>query len=99
MKIRNGFVSNSSSSSFVILGVKQSDFDYEMESKLPEGIEVLYLEDSDCEYVVGSIISDDEYLEESVTTFNDLQKRAKIVADFLNIDISEVKLITGIRPC
>ena len=93
MKIRNGFVSNSSSSSFVILGVKQSD---ELES-LPEGFDCLYVEESDYEYISGIVISDDEYLDESFTTIKVLQEMAQKVADALKVDINEVGLITGTR--
>ena len=79
MKIRNGFVSNSSSSG--------------------NGIQSLYVEYSSYDYVTGIVIADDECLEESITSFAELQEMAQKVSDALKVDISEVKLITGTRPC
>jgi len=101
MKIRNGFVSNSSSSSFVILGVKQKNEFYTDDKNKDDvtGLESLYVEFDDCDYIVGTIISDDEYLEDSKTTFTELQEMAKNISEKLNVDISEVELITGTRPC
>lgn len=100
MKIRQGFVSNSSSSSFVIIGVKRSgDYDDIMENEdLGNGIDSLYVEASEYDYITGIILSDDEYLEESCTSFTQLQEMAIKVAEALKVDISEVELITGTRP-
>jgi len=96
MKIRNGFVSNSSSSSFVILGVKQhGDSD---KKNLPKGIESIYVEESDYDYVLGIVIDDDEYLEGTSTSFTELQEMAKKISEALNVDINQVELITGTRP-
>ena len=93
MKIRNGFVSNSSSSSFVILGVKTDDeMDYKEMRSL--GLNCLHI-DEGC--YTGIVISDDEYLEESFTSFKELHEMAQKVADALKVDINEVELITGTR--
>ena len=99
MKIRNGFVSNSSSSSFVILGVKRNgDFEEMENEKFPNKITSLYVEAGDYDYVTGIVLSDDEYLEESCNSFAKLQEMANQVADALKVDIDKVELITGTRP-
>lgn len=95
MKIRNGFVSNSSSSSFVIIGVKRTDEDED----LAEGMESLYVEAGEYDYITGVVLSDGEELDESTTSFAEFQKIAQKVADFLKVDINEVELISGCRPC
>jgi hypothetical protein len=100
MKIRNGFVSNSSSSSFIIVGVKNNKpLD---ESDLPKGIESLYVEGSEYDYVTGIVladVSDDgDYLEEKSISFSEINEMAEKVSTALNVDIDEVKLIMGTRP-
>lgn len=98
MKIRNGFVSNSSSSSFVVIGVKRDNEDDE--ELLEEiGLSSLYVEADSYDYITGIVITDDEYMEISNTSFLELQEMAQKVADALKVDISEVELITGTRPC
>lgn len=105
MKIRNGFVSNSSSSSFVILGVKRSfndELDYEKvdSERFDSGIRTLYVEERDCDVITGIVISDsDDYLDYYSKSINELTEMAEKVSTALNVDISEVKLITGTRPC
>lgn len=99
MKIRNGFVSNSSSSSFVILGVKKNLTEDEMEN-LPKGIRALYIEEKDFNYVVGHVFSDsDEELKETTTSLDRLNELAQYISNELNVDINEVNLITGTRYC
>ena len=88
MKIRNGFVSNSSSSSFVILGVKS---DEKMEKTISGRVHSFYLEEIG--YVSGIVVERDEYLNKS-TNFLELQKMAEEVSEALKVDISEVELIT-----
>jgi len=75
-----------------------------MYDKLPKGINALYVESlyveyRDCDYAVGSVIADNEELDNITLSFSELEEKSKKVAEFLNIDISEVKLIIGTRPC
>lgn len=100
MKIRTGFVSNSSSSSFVIIGVKRNGDSEEIEEEdFGSGIRTLYVEEKNYDYVTGVILSDGDELETSCTTFEEFQEMSQKVATALNVDIKEVKLITGCRPC
>ena len=101
MKIRDGFVSNSSSSSFVIIGVGRSgDYDEIMENEdFSDGIESLYVEEKDYDYITGIVLSDSEELETTCTTFDEFLEMSQKVATALNVDIKEVKLLTGCRPC
>jgi len=105
MKIRNGFVSNSSSSSFVVLGVKRNGDDEEIMENENFGnrIESLYIEEKDYNYVTGIILanvsSDGDYLDNKSYSFPELQEMSQKVADALKVNINEVKLVMGTRPC
>jgi len=101
MKIRNGFVSNSSSSSFVIIGVKRNgDSEEILENEdFGNNIESLWIEEKDYEFITGIVLSDGEELDTTCTTFEDFQKMAQTVADTLKVNINEVKLVTGCRSC
>ena len=104
MKIRNGFVSNSSSSSFVILGVKRSgDYDEIQNEDLGEDIESLYVECSGYDYITGIVLSrsesDCDYLEDSAVSFSELNKMAIKISEALNVNIDQVELISGTHPC
>jgi len=94
MKIRNGFVSNSSSSSFIVLGVPSN------ESIEKEGIDSLYVEGEDGDYINGYIIADydpDEGYFGEISAV-DLHEKIEFIADALSVDPDTIKLIYGARP-
>jgi hypothetical protein len=107
MKVRNGFVSNSSSSSFVVIGVRLShsklvklgwyDEDTGGETdKIPSGISIYYDEHDDG-YLVGKMLceSDEQGLGCTDLTTDEL---SDIISDVNNKLNKPVKLMMGTRP-
>jgi len=100
MKIRNGFVSNSSSSNFIIIGVRRKDdCDCGSVSHNSDELEILAIDSDEYDYVEGIVIDDAEYLDEKSISLNELQEMAKKVSTILEIDISQVELVIGTRSC
>ena len=103
MKIRTNFVSNSSSSSFVVVGVltnhKNISYDEERDKYLLNGIQCDALYDDSAGVFCGDVLADGETLPEKEFTFYDLVKKFVNTANKLNVDISELKLYIGTRGC
>ena len=106
MKTRSGFVSNSSSSSFVVVGTRIPrkelmemgwyNDDGDESEKVPDGI-AIYYDESDGGYIVGKPIvkSEDWGLSREEITYGDLQLIFGEVHDKLG---RSVKLLLGTRP-
>lgn len=96
MKIRNGFVSNSSSSSFIMIGVSSSVLKKPFDKNT--GLEELYVERKNCDYIIGNVLSDDEYLEDGDLSVDTMIEWSDKISKLLDVPASEVKLYYGIRP-
>ena len=105
MKIRSGFVSNSSSSSFVLIGARiprselcemgwYDDEDGDTTDKVPEGIKIYYDEGK---YIVGIPLAKSyDWGLENVEI--DSSKIQEIIAKVSSALGRDVKLLIGTRP-
>ena len=108
MKIRSGFVSNSSSSSFVMIGIElfEDSVTYKnLEEKFGDlyeanfnGYDFVYDEPNS---YLGKMItfSSEYYLEKAVETLTDLNHIADLMSVNLGIPRDEIKLICGEHMC
>jgi hypothetical protein len=111
MKVRRGFVSNSSSSSFVVVGVEFND---QMEKRIKNKLGVkdddslwnvledkgyLLIYDEDNPNILGIELTDasDYQLDYAEYNFEQLIKKMKEVSDFTGCE--DVRLYMGTREC
>ena len=100
MKIRNGFVSNSSSSSFIMIGVDSKLTEKQTPLSSESGLRTLYIDEyGDVEEVTGYILVDsDEYLDIGSLSIQKINQMSDELARKLNVDFSVIKLYYGTRP-
>ena len=105
MKYRNGFVSNSSSSSFVMVGCPLTKEIMEKFSITPDFIEsygfLVYVEANEYDYILGKQICsvEDDYIEDGSTTFEEINATIEELSKASSIPVSEFKIVYGTASC
>ncbi len=97
MKTRPGFVSNSSSSSFVMLGFKSTGDSHGLDEENGDGF---WCKSEGC-MLVGDIIAEgsDYNFQKSETDIATLVQRSHKIAKKHGVPLEDVKLYTGVRQC
>ena len=106
MKIRNGFVSNSSSSSFILVGIKYTI--EQMESKFTEleyedlqctdDIDVCYNDYSGGQYLIGTFLADgDEWCDGEIDLDTIKNGYSVVKKYFPEIEEKDIKIYYGTR--
>jgi len=107
MKTRMGFISNSSSSNFVMVGYYTDDnLEDDIEVTLEDGekraIEGVYMEDDKGAYAVGIVIShgssEDSYIPSAEIPVAKLSEMVKVIANTCKVEEKEIKLLCGSHP-
>lgn len=107
MKIRQGFVSNSSSSSFVAIGLKiNKSYDTEELRDIVDKMKMNIYDNSEDGYddpdfmIIGQQIAEDDdgYMEETETTMSELQDLRIDIEGEIGVE-GEVVVFTGSRMC
>ena len=98
MKIRNGFVSNSSSSSFIMIGVNSSLLKTPYDKST--GVKSLYLEHTGVDEVIGFIICDShgDYLDDGEVSMAQIIGWSAELSKKLKVNASDIKIYYGTRP-
>lgn len=108
MKIRNGFVSNSSSSSFVLMGVEVNEISKELLEKIrddqPDRLCVLDgseggLKESQCAVGLFLAIHSDDYSEPESISVDKALKDLKDALVKVGLPTEDIKIFSGTRCC
>lgn len=93
MKVRSGFVSNSSSSSFVVVGFRRPAD----EAENPAYSNYLYDDDT---IIVGEILAQGYcYFDPEEISIGDLVTAQHRVSQKYGVDLTEVQLLIGTKAC
>lgn len=99
MKTRHGFVSNSSSSSFVTLGVAKQ-LTWEEREELEKRFCVHSFDSPDGNCLVGERLAEGEtYMSDNDFTIQELNEKAIKLAEQLGVDVFDVRIYMGTYPC